>query len=71
MEKYGIDAVPIQHHDMEMWRDNFVGIQYLHKQSNFIVTGAIDDLWVNKKGDLMIVDYKDMIQFLLLRINTW
>ena len=58
MEKYGIDAVPLQHHDIEMWRDNFAGIQYLHKPSNFIVTGAIDDLWVNKKGELIIVDYK-------------
>lgn len=58
MDKYGIDAIPFQHHDIEMWRDNFVGIQYLHQPTNFIVTGAIDDIWVNKKGELIIVDYK-------------
>src|SRR4030067_355482 len=34
------------------------GITHHHPATNFIVTGAIDDLWVNPKGELHIVDYK-------------
>ena len=58
MEKYGIDAVPFTHEDMEKWRMNFTGIQFLHKPTNFLVTGAVDDIWINPKGELIIVDYK-------------
>ena len=58
MDTYGIDAVPFQHKDIDKWRKNFVGVQFLHKPTNFLITGAIDDVWVNKKGELMIVDYK-------------
>lgn len=58
MEKYGIDAVPFQHEKMDQWRSNFKGVQYLHEPTNFIVTGAVDDIWINKKGELLVVDYK-------------
>ena len=40
------------------WRRNFGGVRYLHEPTGLLVTGAIDDLWVNKKGEYMIVDYK-------------
>src|SRR3989304_4827269 len=39
MEKYGINAVPFEHPDMEKWRDNFTGVQCHHKPSNFRLTG--------------------------------
>src|SRR3989344_638755 len=58
MEKYGIDAVPFIHEDMEKWRANFVGIQYHPQPTNLIITGAVDDVWTDRKGNLMIVDYK-------------
>lgn len=58
MEKYGIDAVPFAHKDMDKWRENFVGVQYHHKPTNFIITGAVDDIWMNKDEELIIVDYK-------------
>lgn len=58
MEQYGIDAIPYQHEDMEKWRANFTGIQYLHEPTNLIITGAVDDIWVNPKGELIVVDYK-------------
>ena len=58
MEKYGIDAVPFEHPDMEKWRDNFTGVQCHHKPSNFIFTGAVDDIWINSKNELHVVDYK-------------
>lgn len=55
---YGIDAVPIAHKDLDIWRENFKGIQYLHEQTNLIITGTIDDLWQNSKGEYIVVDYK-------------
>ncbi|MDD2913209.1 MAG: PD-(D/E)XK nuclease family protein [Candidatus Pacebacteria bacterium] len=59
MEKYGVDAVPFSHEKMEEWRDSLRrGIRYLHLPTNFIVTGGVDDVWINPKGELIIVDYK-------------
>lgn len=58
MEKYGVDAVPFQHGDLDQWRENFVGVQYFHKPTNFIITGAVDDVWINPQGELIVVDYK-------------
>jgi hypothetical protein len=58
MKKYGVNAVPFQHKDIESWRENFVGIQFLHKKTGLLISGAVDDVWVNPKGELMIVDYK-------------
>ena len=58
MEKYGIDAVPFAHEEMDTWRENFVGVQAVNKASNLLVTGAVDDVWVNPAGELIVVDYK-------------
>ncbi len=58
MDTYGIDAVPFSHKDMDVWRENFEGIQYFHKPTGLMVSGAIDDIWINKNEELMIVDYK-------------
>jgi hypothetical protein len=58
MKQYGVDAVPLQHEKMDQWRENFVGVQYVHPETNFLVFGAVDDLWVNPKGEVYVVDYK-------------
>ncbi|MBI5153330.1 MAG: PD-(D/E)XK nuclease family protein [Parcubacteria group bacterium] len=58
MKAYGIDAVPFLHAMMDEWRENFKGVQYYHEPTNFIITGAVDDLWHNKGGDIIVVDYK-------------
>ncbi len=58
MKKYGIDAVPFQHEMIDEWRENFKGVRYVHKPSNLLITGAVDDIWVNKQGELIVVDYK-------------
>ncbi|MFC1727152.1 PD-(D/E)XK nuclease family protein [Patescibacteria group bacterium] len=58
MKRYKIDAIPFPHPDIEEWRNNFVGKQYLHKPTNLLIFGAIDDVWVNPKKELLIVDYK-------------
>lgn len=57
-EKYKIDAIPFSHPEMDRWRENFKGKEYHERENNFIVTGAIDDIWQNPNKELMIVDYK-------------
>ena len=57
-EKYKVDARPVPHEDLDKWRRNFTGIQYLHQPTNFLITGAIDDLWQNSQGEYIVVDYK-------------
>jgi len=58
IEEFGIDAVPYQHKDIDTWRNTFKGIEYLDKDTNLLITGAIDDIWINPKGEVIIVDYK-------------
>lgn len=58
MEQYGIDAVPFMHPDIDVWRENFKGIECMHAATGFTVAGAIDDVWQNPQGELIVVDYK-------------
>ncbi len=59
MSAYGLkDVIPFSHEDMDLWRTNFKGITHLFEPVNFLVTGAIDDIWVNSKNEIIIVDYK-------------
>jgi len=58
MEKYKINAVPFAHPMMDEWRENFKGVQVHHRPTNLIISGAVDDLWVDPKGELFVVDYK-------------
>ena len=58
MIKHKIDAIPFQHEKLDEWRKNLKGISYLHEATRFLVTGAIDDVWITPSGELIIVDYK-------------
>ncbi len=58
IDKYGVDAFPAAHAQLDQWRENFKGVQFLHKPTNLMITGAIDDLWQNSKGEYIVVDYK-------------
>lgn len=73
MKYYGIDAVPFAHEDMDKWRENFIGVQFHHQSTNFIIFGAVDDIWHRHTppgkrarhpspegniGELIVVDYK-------------
>ncbi len=58
MKAYGLDAVPFKHPKMDVWRENFTGVQALHRPSNFLIFGAVDDLWVTPKNEVIVVDYK-------------
>ncbi len=57
-KEYKIDAIPAKHEELNVWRENFKGMQFYHKKTNFMLTGAIDDLWINSKGEYIVVDYK-------------
>lgn len=59
MEAYGIEAVPFNHEKIDEWRDSMHrGVSYIHGGTKFLLTGGIDDVWVNKKNELIVVDYK-------------
>ncbi len=58
MVEAGVEAVPAQHPSLDVWRQNFKGVQHHHRDTNLIITGAIDDLWVGNDGRHIVVDYK-------------
>jgi hypothetical protein len=58
MDAYGVDAVPFSHPELEIWRENFKGIEFSHPATGFLVSGAVDDVWISPRGELIVVDYK-------------
>lgn len=61
MKKYKIDAIPFSHPDLRIWRDDvykYKGASTILQETNLEICGIIDDVWINKKGELNIVDYK-------------
>ena len=56
--KHNIDAIPYQNEKLDDWRNNFKGVEYLHPETNLKLMGAVDDLWVNAAGEVIVVDYK-------------
>lgn len=55
---YGLDAKPAAHAQIDAWRENFKGVEYHHAPTNLVITGAIDDLWIDAEGRYLVVDYK-------------
>lgn len=58
MLEHNIKAIPFTHDQLNQWRENFVGVQYLHEPTNLLIFGAVDDLWVTDTGEVIVVDYK-------------
>ena len=58
MTAHKVQAIPFVHADLDKWRENFVGVTTVHKPTNLHVFGAVDDLWVNPEGEVIVVDYK-------------
>jgi CRISPR/Cas system-associated exonuclease Cas4 (RecB family) len=59
METYRIDAIPLAHEKINEWRDSMrAGITFRVDHSNVVITGGVDDVWINPKGEFIIVDYK-------------
>lgn len=53
-----LNTIPYQHKDLDKWRYNFTGVTTVHEPTNLHVFGAVDDIWVNEEGELIVVDYK-------------
>lgn len=54
----GINAVPFNHANMQNWRRS-LGLEYKVPNTNIIVHGRVDDIWMNQDTqELMVVDYK-------------
>lgn len=55
-----IPAIPFKHPKIEEWRDALRrGIQYQVPTTTIILTGGVDDVWLNTATqELIIVDYK-------------
>ena len=59
MKNYGIEAVPYANEKMEEWRDSLTrGVKYLDEEDNLLIRVGVDDVWINKDGELHVVDYK-------------
>ena len=58
MEEYGIAAVPFAHKDLDTWRENFEGIEFTDPETGMTISGAVDDVWEDENGNLIVVDYK-------------
>jgi hypothetical protein len=60
-ERYGLNhLVPFKHDEMDTWRDALRGgIIQKFEDTNIILTGGVDDIWLNTKTqELIVVDYK-------------
>lgn len=56
---YGLDAVPFAHEKMDEWRNALSqGVMHVHQPTGMTVRGGVDDIWVNKDGELVVIDYK-------------
>jgi hypothetical protein len=59
MKEFGIDAIPFKHEKLDEWRDALRGgITYAVPNTNLVITGGVDDIWINPQKELIIVDYK-------------
>ncbi len=58
MVEFGVDAIPYASDELVKWRENFVGVVSMHEPTNLHIFGAIDDLWVDPAGNVIVVDYK-------------
>jgi hypothetical protein len=56
----GIEFVPFSHPDIDRWRDSLhSGVQYIVPNTNIMLYGGLDDVWINlKTNELIVVDYK-------------
>jgi hypothetical protein len=55
-ETYGLKLVPFKHEKMDEWRDALRrGVQFLHEPTQLLVTGGIDDIWIDLDTDELVV----------------
>jgi hypothetical protein len=60
-EEYSLGhVVPFMHEDIDKWRDSLHhGLRIKFKDTNIILQGGVDDIWLDTENDkLIVVDYK-------------
>ena len=57
-KEYDLNIKPFNHPDIEQWQNSFKGIQYVHPDFNFLIYGGVDDIMVNEKDELVVIDFK-------------
>ena len=60
-KEYDLDhVVPLKHEEMDKWRDALRGgILHSFEDTNFILSGGVDDIWFDTKTEeFIVVDYK-------------
>lgn len=61
MKEYGIEAIPLNHPDLPIWRDDvaqYTGALVTDSETKLEICGIVDDIWINQKKEFLIVDYK-------------
>ena len=54
----GLDAVPFRHEQLGRWRHNFTGVRWTDDETGWTLCGAVDDIWQDRSGELIVADYK-------------
>jgi len=44
--------------ELEIWRSKKSELQYINKRDGYVLAGKIDELFINKRGEFIIADYK-------------
>ncbi|MDP8259920.1 MAG: PD-(D/E)XK nuclease family protein [Candidatus Gygaella obscura] len=57
-DRFNLDLLPFDIEIIDEWRNNFKGVRFHHEDTDFLVFGALDDVWVNPNNELFVVDYK-------------
>ena len=59
IKEAGLRAIPYDHPQLYIWRNNFKGVSYVHEETGFEAFGAVDDLWLDlETKEVIVVDYK-------------
>lgn len=58
MVKYGVPAVPYAGPEVEGWQSITSGIEAVVEADQLLLWGAIDDVWIDDREELIVVDYK-------------
>tara|TARA_B100000427_G_C15512160_1_gene596723 strand:- start:1969 stop:2673 length:705 start_codon:yes stop_codon:yes gene_type:complete len=60
-KKYNLNFIPynLEKEKLDAYRNNKKGVEAKSKKTNFILFGALDDLWLNKDtNEIVVIDYK-------------
>jgi len=58
-KKYNLNFVPLNDPKLEDYRKNRIGVRAKSTKTNFVIFGALDDLWLNKdNNEVVVLDYK-------------